>query len=146
MDITQIPQTLPPAITISRDTAVACLTSDLENYGTSGPVALTWQWALTGQGPTPIARETWNQGPPSHNMLLDESRWPYSNRWQEHASWEELQHARFLLWWLTADDGEEVPARFRPNHIAAEPTATEHGSATVTMTDVRCDESFPPFD
>ena len=89
MDTTQIPETLPPAITISRDTAIACMTDDLDDYGTNGPVALTWQWALTGNGPTPIALETWNQGPPSHNMLLDESRWPHTDRWQGHASWED---------------------------------------------------------
>ncbi len=145
MDMTQIPQTLPPAITISRQTAVACLASDLENYDSSGPVALAWQWALTGKGPTPIALQTWNQGPPSHSMLLDESRWPYTSRWQGHASWEELQHARFLLWWLTAADGEQVPARFRPHHIAAEPTATQRGSVTVTMTEVHHGDGFRPF-
>jgi hypothetical protein len=114
MDTSQIPQTLPPAITISRDAAIACLTDDLDDYGTTGPVALAWQWALTGQGPTPIALEQWDQGPPSHTMLLDESRWPYTNPWEGHARWEEIQHARFLLWWLTAADGERVPARLRP--------------------------------
>ena len=135
MGTTQIPQTLPPAITISRETAVACMTDDIGDYGTSGPVALAWQWALTGKGPTPIALQQWDHGPPSHNMLLDESRWPYTNRWQGHASWEEIQHARFLLWWLTAAEDEEVPARFRPNSIAPEPTATEHGPVTVAITD-----------
>jgi hypothetical protein len=115
MDTTQIPQTLPPAITISRETAIVCLTDDLDDYGTSGPVALAWQWALTGNGPTPIALERWDQGPPSHNMLLDESRWPYTDRWQVHASWEELQHARFLLWWLTAAGAN----RFQPGSVAA---------------------------
>jgi hypothetical protein len=145
MDITQIPETLPPAITISRETAVACMTSDLENYGSGGPVALTWQWALVGKGPTPIALETWDQGPPSHTTLLDESRWPYTNRWQGHVSWGEFQHARFLLWWLTAADGEEVPPRFRPQDVAPEPTATEQGSITVTMTEIHPGECLRPF-
>ena len=53
MNITQIPSTLPPAITISRDTAVVCLAADLDDYGASGPVALAWRWALTGNSPTP---------------------------------------------------------------------------------------------
>jgi hypothetical protein len=145
MDTTQIPETLPPAITISRDTAVACMTDDLGDYGPSGPVALAWQWALTGNGPTPIALETWTQGPPSHNMLLDESRWPHTGRWQGHARWEELQHARFLLWWLTAADGEQVPARFRRSDIAPGPAVTEHGSVTVTMTQPHRARAFRPF-
>jgi hypothetical protein len=145
MDTTQIPETLPPAITISHETAVACLTDDLHDYGPSGPVALAWQWALTGHGPTPIALETWTQGPPSHNMLLDESRWPHTDRWQGHASWEELQHARFLLWWLTAADGQQVPARFRRCDTAPGPTVAEHGSVTVTMTQPHRGEAFWPF-
>jgi hypothetical protein len=51
MDTSQIPGNLPPAITISRETAVACLADDLADYGATGPVALAWQWALTGNGP-----------------------------------------------------------------------------------------------
>jgi hypothetical protein len=145
MDMTQIPQTLPPAITISRQTTVSCMADDLENYGTTGPVALAWQWALTGNGPTPIALEQWNQGPPGRDMLLDESRWPYADRWHGHATWKELQHARFLLWWLTAAEGEQVPARFRPYDIAPEPADAEHGQVTVTMTEVHRDQGFPPF-
>jgi hypothetical protein len=52
VNVTQIPGTLPPAITISRETAGFCMSDDLENYRTTGPVALAWRWALTGQGPT----------------------------------------------------------------------------------------------
>ena len=63
MDTNQIPGTLPPAITIRRETAVARLADDLEDYGTTGPVALAWQWALTGNGPTPIALQVWTQEP-----------------------------------------------------------------------------------
>lgn len=144
MDISQIPQTLPPAITISRQTALACLPDDLHDYGASGPVGLTWQWALTGKSPTPIALQKWDQGPPSHQTLLDESRWPYTDRWQSHATWEELQHARFLLWWLTAANGEQVPARLRPYHIATGPAVTEQGSVTVTLTEVHRDERIRP--
>jgi hypothetical protein len=61
----------------------------------------------------------WTQGPPGRDTLLDESRWPYADGWQGRASWEELQHARFLLWWLTAADGEEPPARLRIADITA---------------------------
>ena len=45
-----------------------------------------------------------------------------------------LQHARFVLWWLTAAEGEDVPARFRPYDIAPEPAVAEHGPVTVTVT------------
>ena len=145
MDTTQIPQTLPPAITISRETAIGCLTDDLDDYGTSSPVALAWHWALTGNGPTPIALERWDQGPPGHNMLLDESRWPYTDRWEGHASWEELQHARFLLWWLTAAEGEQVPARFRRGDIAPRPAVAEDGAVTVTMTKADRSEALQSF-
>ena len=145
MDTSQIPSALPPAITISRETAVACLADDLADYGTTGPVALAWQWALTGTGPTPIALEEWAKGPPSREMLLDESIWPYADGWQGRASWEELQHARFLLWWLTAADGEQLPARFRSYDIAPEPAAAGHGPVTVVVTEVYHDEGFRPF-
>jgi hypothetical protein len=65
-------------------------------------------------GPHPIARELWDQGPPSRAMLLDESRWPHPDGWQGRATWQEIQHARYLLWWLTAtDDDEQVPTRLR---------------------------------
>ncbi len=59
MDTSQISGTLPPAITISRDTAVACLAEDLADYGTTGPVALAGNGALTGNGLTPVARAEW---------------------------------------------------------------------------------------
>ncbi len=145
MNPSQIPGTLPPAITISRETAVACLADDLADYGTTGPVALAWQWALTGNGPTPIAREEWTKGPPSRDMLLDESNWPYADGWQGRVSWEELQHTRFLLWWLTAADGEEPPARLRASGVAPSLVAAEGGSVTVTVSEVRGDEYSGPF-
>jgi hypothetical protein len=145
MDTSQIPGTLPPAITISRETAVACLADDLADYGTAGPVALAWHWALTGIGPTPIALEEWTQGPPGRDALLDESSWPYADSWQGRAMWEELQHARFLLWWLTAADGEEAPARLRSSDMAPSPIAAEDGSITVTVSEVRGEEYSEPF-
>jgi hypothetical protein len=144
MDTSQIPGTLPPAITISRQTAIACLADDLEDYGTPGPVALAWQWALTGNGPTPIALQEWTQGPPGRDTLLDESNWPYADGWQRRAKWEELQHARFLLWWLTAADGEEAPARFRASDVARSPIPAEGGSVTVTVSEVRGGQAADP--
>jgi hypothetical protein len=145
VDTSQIPGSLPPAITISRETAIACLADDLEDYGATGPVALAWQWALTGNGPTPVALEEWTQGPPGRDTLLDESSWPYADGWQGRARWEELQHARFLLWWLTAADGEEAPARLHASGFAPSPVAAEGGSVTVTVSEVRGEEDSEPF-
>jgi hypothetical protein len=142
MDTSQIPGSLPPAITISRETASACMADDLEDYGATGPVALAWRWALTGNGPTPIALQEWTQGPPGRDTLLDESSWPYADGWQGRATWEELRHARFLLWWLTAADGEEAPARLRASDLAPSPIAAEDGSVSVTVSEVR-DEEYP---
>jgi hypothetical protein len=64
--------------------------------------------------------------------MLDESRWPYGDAWAGTAARDEVDRARFLLWWLTARPDEEVPARFRRRNTA-EPTAAEHGSVTVTL-------------
>ncbi len=76
MDLLRIPATLPPAITVSREVAAFCRAEDLETYGTSGPAALAWRWALTGQGPTPVSLRGWHEGPPDRETVLDESRWP----------------------------------------------------------------------
>jgi hypothetical protein len=145
MDTSQIPGALPPAITISRETAAACLADDLEDYGMTGPVALAWQWALTGIGPTPIALEGWTKGPPGRDTLLDESSWPYADGWQGRASWEELQHARFLLWWLTAADGEETLAQLRVCDVAPSPVAAEDSSVAAAVSEVRGEEDSEPL-
>ena len=65
MDVTEIPDAFPPAITISRETAVFCLSYDLEKYDADGPVAQARRWALTGDGPTPIARQAGTRGRPA---------------------------------------------------------------------------------
>jgi hypothetical protein len=111
MDGTQFPETLPPAITVSHEVAELVLAEDMERYGETGPVAVAWQWALTGQGPTPIALQPWHLGLPDHDTLLDESRWPYGDAWRGKVPATEIRRARFLLWWLTADADEELPAR-----------------------------------
>jgi hypothetical protein len=112
MSLAQMPAILPPAITVSREVAEMCLSDDLAAYGTSGPAALAWQWALTGQGPTPVSRREWHAGPPDHDTLLDESRWPYGDGWSGRIARAEIDKARFLLWWLTADSHEAIPPRF----------------------------------
>jgi hypothetical protein len=136
MDVKQIPGTLPRAITVSRDVVAFCLAEDLETYGAAGPAACAWRWALTGEGPTPISVREWHRGSPDRDTMLDESRWPYGDGWGERAEWAEIQRARFLLWWLTAKPGEEVPARFRRRERASGPAAVEHGSTTVSISGV----------
>ena len=132
----QAPDILPPAITVSREVADLCMSEDLAAYGPSGPAALAWQWALTGHGPTPVSLREWHVGPPDHDTMLDESRWPYGDGWQGHAQRAEIDKARFLLWWLTASPDEETPARFNrlpvARHIVAEP------GPTVTLVQVHC--------
>lgn len=145
MDVTKIPQTLPPAITVSRELVEFCLSEDLAEYGTIGPAALAWQWALTGQGPTPVALREWEQGPPDRAMMLDEGRWPYGDGWGGRAARAEIEKARFLLWWLTASPDDEVPDRFQRYHSAPEPTAVEHGSVTVALTKVHGSHGRRPF-
>ncbi len=136
MDVTKIPATLPPAITVSRELVEFCLSEDLEIYGTTGPAGLAWRWALTGEGPTPVALREWHQRPPDHDTLLDESRWPYGDGWGGRAAWAEIERARFILWWLTASPGDEVPARFQRYETGTAPAVVEHGSTTVTLTEV----------
>lgn len=135
MNPARLPATLPPAITVSREVAEMCMSNDLAAYGPSGPAALAWQWALTGQGPTPVSLREWHAGPPDHDTLLDESRWPYGDRWNGRAARAEIDKARFLLWWLTADPQEEIPARFH-HAPAAKQTVTEHGSVVTTLAEI----------
>jgi hypothetical protein len=135
MDVMQIPATLPPAITVSREVAQLCLADDLVAYGAAGPAALAWRWALTGEGPTPVSLRQWHQGPPDHDTLLDESRWPYGDGWGGRAAQAEIDKARFLLWWLTASPDEEVPARFR-RYQSTPGSVAGHGSVTATLTEV----------
>jgi hypothetical protein len=145
MDVMQIPATLPPAITVSREVAQLCMADDLAAYGTTGPAVLAWRWALTGDGPTPISLREWHRGPPDHDTLLDESRWPYGDGWGGRAAQAEIAKARFLLWWLTASPDEEVPARFRRYQSTPGPTAAGDGSVTATLTEVYGSDDRRPF-
>jgi hypothetical protein len=133
MDVMRIPAALPPAITVSREVAEFCLAEDLEAYGTTGPAALAWRWALAGQGPTPVSLREWQQGPPDHDTLLDESRWPYGDGWGGRAPQAEIARARFLLWWLTAGPGEAVPARFWRSGSRSAPVAVEDGAVAAAL-------------
>ncbi|SRR6266516_2404082 len=136
MDVTQIPATLPSAITVSWEVAQLCLADDLAAYSADGPVAFAWRWALTGEGPTPVSLREWRHGPPDHDTLVDESRWPYGHGWGGRTARAEIDRARFLLWWLTASPDEEVPARFGPYQGIHGLATTGHGSVSATLTEV----------
>jgi hypothetical protein len=142
MNPARLPAILPPAITVSREVAEMCMSDDRAAYGPSGPAALAWRWALTGQGPTPVSLREWHAGPPDHDTLLDESRWPYSDGWGGRAARAEIDKARFLLWWLTADSQDEIPARFH-HVLAARQIVAEHGSVTVTLAEVYSRDKRP---
>jgi hypothetical protein len=54
----------------------------------------------------------------------------------------EIDKARFLLWWLTADPQEEIPAKF--HHVAAtKQTVAAHGSVTATLAEVYSHDPRP---
>jgi hypothetical protein len=80
--------------------------------------------------------------PPDHETLLDESRWPYGDAWSARAARAEIGKARFLLWLLTADPHEEIPARFHQLPAAKE-TVAEHGSDTVTLAGMYSHDARP---
>ena len=97
----QIPPRLPPAITKSHDVAEVVMARDMQEHDPSGPVALAWQWALTGQGPTPITLMDWNTGLPSRQDMAWQIECP--DEWRGQVPWDEIRAARSVLWWLTSD-------------------------------------------
>lgn len=108
----QFPAELPPAITKSRDVAEFIMSSDIEEHGPSGPVALAWRWALTGQGPTPIALMDWTMGPPSRQDVQWQIECP--DEWGGRVPWDEIRAARSVLWWLTSGPNDDVPSDLLP--------------------------------
>lgn len=140
MTAIEIPDPLPPAITLPREALEFAISQHLEEFGESGLIARTWHWILHGAEPGPISHMNWSQfdseGPPSAATLAAEStadQPPLLAR----TPWAELNKARFICRWCTANLEDEVPLRFHPWDEALDPTVTEYGSATVTMREVR---------
>ena len=140
MPAIEIPDPLPPAITVPREVVEFAISQHLEEFGESGLVASTWYWILHGGGPGPISHMDWSQfdgeRPPSTATLAAEStadQPPLLPR----AQWAELNKARFICWWCTASPEEEVPLRFHPWDAAPPPATIENGSVTVIMREVR---------
>lgn len=108
----QIPAKLPPAITKSHDVAEFIMSRDIEEHGVSGPVTLAWQWALTGEGPTPITLMDWNADPPSRQGIQRQIECP--DEWRGQVPWDEIRAARGVLWWLISGPSDEIPADLLP--------------------------------
>ena len=128
----QIPAKLPPAITKSHDVTEVVMARDMQEHDPSGPVALAWQWALTGQSPTPITLMGWNTGPPSSQDIEWQIECP--DEWQGRVPWDQIRAARGVLWWLTSGPYDEVPTDLLPIEQAS---AAKDESVTVAMTDIR---------
>jgi hypothetical protein len=106
-----LPDTMPAAIMVERQTAQFFLERNLAEWGNDGPVAMAWRWALTGQGPRPICGASWSGRLPTREDLVSETR--MDSGWGYLATWKEVTAAKFVLWWLTAAPQDEVPQRFR---------------------------------
>jgi len=140
MPAIEIPDPLPTAITPPRTVIEFLIGQHLGEFGDTGLVARTWQWVLHGGGPGPISHMNWSQfdgdGPPSAATLAAESTADEPPLFPR-TPWPELNKARFICWLCTAAAEDEVPLRFHPWDAAPAPIATEDGSVTVTMREVR---------
>jgi hypothetical protein len=139
MPAIQVPDPLPPAITLPREVIEFAVSQHLEEFGESGLVACTWRWVLHGGGPGPISHMDWSQfdgdGPPSRPTLAAESTADQPTL-LARASWTELYRARFICWWCTAKPEDEIPIRFRGWDATPDPAVMEEGSVTVTMGEI----------
>jgi hypothetical protein len=140
MPVIDIPEPLPPAITPPRTVIEFLIDRHLEEFGESGLVARTWHWILHGGGPGPISHMDYTQfdgdGPPSAATLAAEST---ASEPPLHlpTAWDELNRARYICWLCTAEPEDEVPLRFRPWGTAHVSPATDDGSVTVTIREIR---------
>jgi len=139
MPTIEIPNPLPPAITLPREVIEFAIDHDLEEFGASGLVAQTWRWVLHGGDRGPISHMDWSEfdgdGPPSAGTLAAEST-ANEPPLIPCTPWPELNKARFICWWCTAAPEDEVPLRFHPWDAAPAPTITGDRSITVTMREV----------
>lgn len=139
MPTIEVPAPLPPAITLPREVIEFAISQHLEEFGEFSLVARTWHWILHGGGPGPISHMDWSQsdgdGPPSGATLAAEStadQPPLLAR----MPWTELNKARFICWWCTANPEDEIPARFRSLDATPNSAVMEEGSVTVTMREI----------
>jgi hypothetical protein len=133
MPAMQVPNPLPPTITLPREAIELAVSQHLEEFGESSLVANTWRWVLHGGGPGPISHMDWSEfdgkGPPSKLTLAAEST-ANQPTLLAYASWAELNKARFICWWCAANREAEIPIRFRPWDSTPDPAVMEEGSVT----------------
>jgi hypothetical protein len=140
MPAIDIPDPLPPAITPDREVIEFLIERHLHEFGDNSLVARTWHWVLHGGGHGPISHMDYTQfdgdRPPSRATLAAES---LASQPPLHppAPWDELNRARFICWLCTSQPEDELPLRFHSWDAAAAPTATEDGSITITIGEVR---------
>ena len=140
MTTIDIPDPLPPAITPDRDVVAFLIERHLQEFGADSLVARTWQWALHGGGRGRISHMNYTQfegdGPPSRATLAAES---LASEPPLHppARWDELNRARFICWLCTSHPEDELPLRFHPWDAAPAPAASEQGSITITIREIR---------
>ena len=139
MPAIEVPDPLPPAITLPREVIEFAISQHLDEFGEHSLVARTWRWILHGGGPGPISHMDWSEfdgdGPPSRATLAAEStadQPPLLTR----TPWPELNKARFICWWCTADPEDEIPVRFHGLDATPDSAVVEEGSVTVTMREI----------
>ncbi len=139
MPAIHIPDPLPSAITPSREVIDFFIDQDLEEFGEDSLVARTWHWVLHGGRRAPISHTDWSpfdgNGPPSAATLTAESTANEPPLYPPTA-WEELNRARFICWICTSQPGDQLPLRFHPWDAAPAATATEEGSASITIREI----------
>lgn len=126
MPAIEVPDPLPPAITLPREVIEFAISQHLEEFGEHSLVARTWRWIFHGSGPSPISHMDWSQfdadGPPSTATLTAESTADQPPL-LPCTPWTELNKARFICWWCTAKPEGAVPLRFHMWSTA--PTGSE---------------------
>jgi hypothetical protein len=139
MPAIEVPDPLPPAITLPREVIEFAVSQHLEEFGESSLVARTSRWVLHGGGPSPISHMDWSEldgnGPPSRPTLAAESTADQPTL-LTRAPWAELNKARFICWWCTSNPEDEIPIRLRGRDPTPDSAVMEEGSVTVTMGEI----------
>ena len=115
MDTIHIPEPLPATITRARPLIEAAMTQSLREQGTSSRTAAAWEWAFTGDCPSPISLspppgrrpsaedmtvEAWRPGAPENVRDLPPP-------WRFDPDGDRRQARRVLRW--LAGDADDIP-------------------------------------
>lgn len=130
MSLPRVPDPLPPAIVRPPRQVKAVMTQSLRERGTSGQTAAAWQWALTGDVPSPVRQAPATGTPPDRTQIIAEARHdphddPPGYRRLAGPLWMSDRHtdrrfARLVLLWLTgAHDLVPLAAADRGKYVGA---------------------------